>query len=122
MPAKSSKLKDRNPFHFRYKDDRQLQSKIIFERLRFELFRGTPLSKLPLAKRVSLSAAAILIMELHCLETAYLNSKKPMAKEYPSILNTLRNTLNQLKPAGRQGKPAKVSDSLNLSDIVNGGD
>ena len=118
MP-RQSRMFERNPFHEVYKGNRDMQSRIIIAKLRQELLTGR---KPKLQEQIYMESAAVLILELKAMQTKYLKAKKTKpAKEFYSVLNTLRNTLNQIQPKGRPGKSSKTGEaSLDLGAIING--
>jgi len=117
MPA-NPRLFERDPFHKQYAKRRDFQSKIIFAKLRHELLNG----KLPtLQQRIYMESAAVSIIELKAMQTKFMHEKRTRVhKDFYSILNTLRNTLNQIQPKGKPGKPIKGGESVNLGEIING--
>ena len=115
MP-KQPRMFERNPFHPVYKNDRDMQSRIIVAKLRQELLNGR---KPTLQQQTMMESCAVLIIELKHFQQSYLKAKKARAsKEFYTVLNSLRNTLNQLprtKPKVRGGE-----SGLDLGSIING--
>jgi hypothetical protein len=116
---KNPRLRERNPWHEVYKNDREYQSRIICSKLRYELCNGR---KLNLQEQCYVEAAAVLIIELRYFRDKYLAEKRSRpSKQFYSTLNSLRVTLAQLPRKGKRGKPkgGETSD-LDLTSIIKG--
>jgi hypothetical protein len=108
-------MHERDPFHRIYAENRDMQSRIIFHKLRHEILKG---KKPSLEQRVLMESCVLLILELKYYQSQYLKTKKRAPKEFFSTLNSLRNTLNQLprtKPKVKGGE-----SGLDLGSIING--
>jgi hypothetical protein len=116
MASTSPRLDQRNPFHPVYADDRDYQSRIICAKLKRELLSGR---KPTLQQQILIKSCSVLIIELRFHQQSYLKTKKARApKEFYTILNSLRNTLNQLPRT--KPKRAKGGESgLDLAGIIN---
>lgn len=115
MASTNPRLHERNPFHDAYRNNRDMQNRIIIAKLRHEILKG---KKPNLQERVLMESASVLILELKHYQNQYLKTKKRAPKEFYSILNSLRNTLNQLPLT----KPKKVKGGeagLDLAGIIN---
>ncbi len=117
MP-KQPRLDQRDPFHKIYKGRRDFQSRIICAKLKRELLNGR---KPKLQEQSYMESAAVLILELKTMQTRYLKAKTTQpAKEFYSVLNSLRVTLAQIQQRGKPGKPNKGGEaSLDLAGIIN---